>query len=569
MKGTFFSADFIRTDSGIKFIELNTDTAAVFNMIDDGGMDYSGFISLLQSESIDTLEVIYKPIIQKEIVNHLSESIRDNASFITTWTEHEEDLNSIYPTSVTDASNKFILRLAYDENAIVDSVYAKHDVNSLALFNEYTASGDCVPFYVSSSDMHIDKLERRTNDGVYPDLVLKNQWSVHTVTFMKVKGHLTDGQYVESSNNPTHTLLSGSYYESSTITGSHGLVDGNFVTASEEVTGTHALLGGRYEPLYWLDAETNHYNPNPDLEPTHIWQNGTYETGSEYQTERINRFVNESQQPSHVYFTNFTYGSGSIVDNKFTTIRHYGIVYGSNLTHLQVGCISGKTMLEIPTQNDFSWSLSDDFIYSNKHYHEFSTSYIKENKRKRGIFETETVVSSSGELLNIEDVRSGSVVKAFYIPGVTDDDDLNNHYININVAGPNLPESSSYTSSLVVSNPTTIGMHDNILYEMRVSGSDESNYMSTDVTALVYESSSNEYKFKNVAQINPSDHYLFDDESNHIPILTSSIHIFHNPTGSFYEMDVETEDNFILANDVNGEVQTMLTNIVHNFRKSI
>ena len=112
-------------------------------------------------------------------------------------------------------------------------------------------------------------------------------------------------------------------------------------------------------------------------------------------------------------------------------------------------------------------------------------------------------------------------------------------------------------------------MHDNILYEMRVSGSDESNYMSTDVTALVYESSSNEYKFKNVASINPSDHYLFDDESNHIPILTSSIHIFHNPTGSFYEMDVETEDNFILANDVNGEVQTMLTNIVHNIRKQV
>jgi hypothetical protein len=64
--------------------------------------------------------------------------------------------------------------------------------------------------------------------------------------------------------------------------------------------------------------------------------------------------------------------------------------------------------------------------------------------------------------------------------------------------------------------------------------------------------------------INEDDHYFFDDNSNLIPILTSSVHILNVSTGSFYEIDVETEDNYILANDTEGQVQTSLSAIVHN-----
>ena len=562
MKGTFFSADFVKTDNGIKFLELNTDTTDVFNVLDNG-LDYTGLISLLQSQSIDTFEVIYKPQFQKAIVNHISESIRDNASFITTWVEHEESADTIYPTSVSDASNKFILRMAYDENAVVDSVYAKHDVNSLSLFNEYTASSDCAPFYISSSDMVVDTLERKTNPGIYPDIVLKNQWSISTVSFLKVRGHRKDGEFVTGSN-ATHVKISGSYYNNATIVGTHGLVDGSFVSASEEVTGTHVLLGGRYEPLYWEDADTGEYNPNPDLQPKYVWVQGSIETGSQYDESRINDFVNNSELDSHVYYTNFLYGTGSIVDNHVTSLRHYGIVYGSELNHLPLGTVSGKSVLQLPTYADFDFTFTDDEHYTQKHYHEFSTSYIKERRVKRGIYETETLVSASGDLVDIEDVISGSIVKSFYIPNITDDEDLSAHFMNVSVSGPTLPANSSYTSSLVVSDPYTHEMTDHIIYELRVSGSDESNYMSTDVIALIYESSSNEFKFKNVVAINEDDHYFFDDNSNLIPILTSSVHILNVNTGSFHEIDVETEDNYVLANDTEGQVQTSLSAIVHN-----
>ena len=106
-----------------------------------------------------------------------------------------------------------------------------------------------------------------------------------------------------------------------------------------------------------------------------------------------------------------------------------------------------------------------------------------------------------------------------------------------------------------------------MIYELRVSGSDESNFMSTDTNALLYVSSSNEFKFKNVTSIIPGDDFLFNVDSSLIPILTSSVHILNTNTGSFIEMDVETEDNYILANDADGNQQVMLTATVHNFKK--
>lgn len=570
MKGTFFSADFIKTDNGLKFIELNTDTMAVFGAVESNGIDLSDFYTLLQNESIDTIEVIYKPLIQKDIVNHFSASIRDNASFITTWTEHEEDFNTIYPTSVTDASNKFILRLAYDENAIVDSVYAKHDVNSLSLFNEYTASSDAIPFFVSSSDMQVDTLERKTNTGTFPDIVLKNQWSTSTVSFIKIGGHLDSGSYETSDVGATHILLDGNYIDTTNLTGTHDSISGSFVEAED---GNHILISGSYIPRKIHETGSaeepwDEWIPNPILTPTHIWTVGIYETGSEHDTTRINNFVANSELDSQCYYTNFQYGSGSIIDNHVTSIRHYGIVYGSSLTHLDLGTVGGKSMLSIPNHSDVNFgNLTDTFYYSQKHYHEFSTSYIKENSRKRGVFETENVVSSSNEVVDIKDIVSGSIVKSFYIPGITDDDDLSSHFINISIAGNTLPAESAYTQSLVVSTPTSVDMWNNMVFELKVSGSTEPNYLSTDTNTLLYVSSSNEFKFKNVCNILPGDDFLFDPSSNLIPILTASVHILNQNTGSFIEMDVETEDNFILANDVDGNQQVMLTATVHNFKK--
>jgi len=483
MKGTFFSADFIKTSSGIKFLELNTDTIGMFGATSDNQLDWSGFIELIQSESIDTVAVIYKPIIQRDIVTNLSQSLHSSASFITTFDEYEENVDAIYPTAVEDGANKFILRLAYDENAIVDSTYAKHDVNSLALFNEYTASDDAIPFYTSGSDLSVDTLIRTTNDGVYPDLVKKSLLSTSTVSFVKVAGELVDGNY---------------------------------------------------------------------------------ETGSEYANNRINNFISSSDIFEDYYVQNFLYDTGSISEGKLTSIRHYGIVYGTSLTHLPLATLSGTSLLSVPNHSDISFDLSNDFSYPTKHYYEFSTSTIKKNISKRGVYETEKIVSSSNELIDISNVPSGSILKSYYIPGVTDDEDLTTHYINITVDGSTLPSGSQITSSVMVGSPSKVDMWDSLISEVKISGSLESNFFSTDIITFIYESSSNQFKYKRVLDINKDDDYFIDINSNKLAIETASVHILNVNTGSFYELDVETEDNFIISNDISASNESMYSIILHN-----
>ena len=55
------------------------------------------------------------------VSNWFENKISTDATFITTFDKTVEQNETIYPTAVADADDKFILRLAYDENALFDS----------------------------------------------------------------------------------------------------------------------------------------------------------------------------------------------------------------------------------------------------------------------------------------------------------------------------------------------------------------------------------------------------------------------------------------------------------------
>lgn len=480
MKGTFYSIDYVRTDDGLKFVEINTDTMSHFGFISNNYVDWNPLMTYINNNSIDTVEVIYKPKLQQDIVNHLSQSIIDSASAVTTFTKHEENTDTIYPTTVTDASNKFILRMAYDENAILDSTYAKNDLNSLKLFGEYSSSDECVPFYYSSS---VDGVEDTlgvytTNPYRYPDFVKKAKQSTHGVTFHK----------------------------------------------AAEYSGS-------------IDSSVD--------------------------TDRVTEYL-KSVDYTESYTQKFTYGTGSVVDGHMTSVRYYGIVYGGTLDNMTIGVCSAKSILPIPTESDLNWPSSSHWDIPLKHWYGYSTSTPKSANEKRGVFETEQVISSSNALLAVDSVQDGNVLKSFYIPNVTDDDDLVQHHITIEVAGPNLPVGSYETASVVQGEPIEVPMKFPSVVELRISGSDVSNYFSDDVTTLIYNSSSNVFKFKPIRAIDKTDDYLFDADSNKLEIETLKFHILESNTGSFYEYDVETEDNFIIANSSDGTLTSSMYTIVHN-----
>ena len=86
MKGTLFSADFIKdADANLRLLELNTDTGFINNTLSDR-FDFTDFISVLNSNSISELIIIYKSF-QEDFVSKLEGIIGTDATFITTITK--------------------------------------------------------------------------------------------------------------------------------------------------------------------------------------------------------------------------------------------------------------------------------------------------------------------------------------------------------------------------------------------------------------------------------------------------------------------------------------------------
>lgn len=174
MKGTLFSADFVKDTSGnLRLLELNTDTG--FISASYSNLDFTELINIISNQNIDTIDIIYKEF-HIDFINYFSQSVSNSGLEIVEFNTHIEEVNAIYPVSIEDSSNKFILRLAYDESAIFDSTYAKNNVELYKLFAENNQTSDVVEFAYSSSEFYHDSLVEDTINSTLnlPDIVVKN-----------------------------------------------------------------------------------------------------------------------------------------------------------------------------------------------------------------------------------------------------------------------------------------------------------------------------------------------------------------------------------------------------------
>jgi hypothetical protein len=191
---------------------------------------------------------------QTNFVNHLSQSLTtDYTGSITGFTKVMEDGNTIYPSSITDGADKFILRLAYDESAILDSTYAKNNLNILELFVDNGDSGSIANYYYSGSEGIADNLERTFNSSVMPDIVVKDTTTTmyQPLSFYKI-GHSSSGsddRYTNFINEiKTSDTLIQNYYENldgnkQTSVRSYSIVYGtNLDLATIGYTQTDAVL---------------------------------------------------------------------------------------------------------------------------------------------------------------------------------------------------------------------------------------------------------------------------------------------------------------------------------------
>ncbi len=211
MKGTLFSADFaLSSDNELKLIEVNTDTSIAAHNL--GFFDYSDFISVLQNNNITKVTVIHKPVFHQAIVNHLSQSLSENAPFVTDFTEVQEGLNSMYPTYVDDSEDLFILRMAYDDSSIFDNEYARGTINLLKLFVDYNESDSVVEFFHSSSlNGEYNTLNFDFNPSNVPDCVVKHTEENRFSKFYKIGSESESDTNENRWNNFVSTVSDENY----------------------------------------------------------------------------------------------------------------------------------------------------------------------------------------------------------------------------------------------------------------------------------------------------------------------------------------------------------------------
>ncbi len=215
MKATLFTIDFIEdSNNNLRIMEINTDTA-----LTQGGLnsiDFTDLTQILSDNSITEVHTIAKSF-QMNFVNALSQSLNESASFVNVFENHLEEDTTIYPTAITDASNKFILRLAYDESALFDTEYAKNKLGPLDLFYSNGDSGSIVEYYVSSSQTGItDILPMEYNSANMPDLAVKDLDNVNnSISFYKIgKSADTDeNRFTELKSTLSENSLIIKFYE--------------------------------------------------------------------------------------------------------------------------------------------------------------------------------------------------------------------------------------------------------------------------------------------------------------------------------------------------------------------
>jgi hypothetical protein len=193
MKGTLFSADFVKdSNNNLRLLEFNTDTSIIGNELYN--FDFTEFITILGNNNITQLDIIYKPFIHSKIVGLIKDTVTADAPFITTINLHDEDINTIYPITIPDSLDKFILRLAYDESALFDSTYCKGTVELLNLFTSNNESDKVVSYYNNSPSGTVNTLEFTINPSNLPDVAVKDVVeNFNPIDFYKI-GNPIDGE---------------------------------------------------------------------------------------------------------------------------------------------------------------------------------------------------------------------------------------------------------------------------------------------------------------------------------------------------------------------------------------
>jgi hypothetical protein len=244
MKGVLIGSDFLKLSDGIKFLEINTDVDITDTMISK--LELDNLFNYLTTNAYTKLVLIYKTKHIYENVVNLFESIATTNS-ITLEKIIIPD-NSITIPSITNESNTFYLRCAYDVTAIVDDTYCRDKSEMVKLLFESNNENILPKTYVKNSQDEIiyDNFDTIIDNGVHPNVISKNILpDFDKNVYPKFSKFENDSQLSDlKALNDGNTLIQEYRFNNS------GLVDGRIT----DVIRTWTILLEDVETLIYIGA---------------------------------------------------------------------------------------------------------------------------------------------------------------------------------------------------------------------------------------------------------------------------------------------------------------------------
>ena len=459
MKGVLFSADFVEDNDGnYRLLEVNTDTGFISSSIDTS-FDFAPLKQVIADNNLTTVEVIHKSF-HDVFVDRLETEL--DSTDVTTYTKHLQNINSIYPTQIADASEKFIIRLAYDEGALFDTEYCKERINVLTLFADASETGSIPGFYYSGSSQTYNTLvqEELNDHSVLPDFAQKGTWEETGLNVRFAKG----GSAVSSS--------------------------------ADRVT----------------DVVTNYLD--------------------------FDRYYAEKFYYNNTQVTN---------SNRVESIRVFYVAYwdtiGSSdaINLCKLGDYKIQSVTEIP--NSIASDTMGYNLYDTKHYYELATNWPNLGDMN-GFKGDENVYNEDSTLKLISNVLPNDKIKSFFISGSPTTDNVE-EFESWRGAGDTLP-TPFYVTSSIVESMLSQSIGSGVIGELKLSD-EESLYSGLKQHYLVHESSSNQFRFITLADIDKDDHWVVDHSGSKHDILDTNILLIEEQDMDLYNPDVEEQDTFIVS----------------------
>lgn len=330
-----------------------------------------------------------------------------------------------------------------------------------------------------------------------------------------------------------------------------------FYTAGESgsvVEFYHSSSLGEFNSLLGAHntSDTN-LNPQnlPDLVVKNIYEDHKlakfYKIGSESENEseenRLEIFINQVKSENKI-IEKYHINNSTLNDNKTNSIRSFSITYGQNLDLINIAQYKTQAIFYLP-----SGSIHDNSVYVNeldiKHYYEFATNYVKFEGLFDGILDRHLLIKGDDTEIAAGLVNVGDTLKSYYI-GTSSTNEETFDYLNWQITGNTFPTDSYLTSSVVIYKNTK-QLEKKTLVNLTVNDNEDSIFVATNKSFLVYDSGSNVIKWRAALNIDPDTDYLLDFDGSLARVTENEFFVTNENDLTLVEIDCEETDTYIIA----------------------